>query len=108
MNVLTLFGFRFSEGRLLDLAERYKIKDGYTPSGRWRDFCSDVETATQLVDAAISRANVITNPRAQKQIISSMTSLFNQNSVVQDIELQSWRIFTCGNMRVRMLNKSRT
>jgi hypothetical protein len=22
--------------------------------------------------------------------------------------LQSWRIFTCGNMRVRMLNKSRT
>ena len=66
MNVLTLFGFQFSPEELEDLAQRYKIVEGYTDYSKWREFCNDVEAAMKNVNAVLTREVAIVNPRALK------------------------------------------
>ncbi|KAK8899790.1 hypothetical protein M9Y10_002112 [Tritrichomonas musculus] len=67
MNVLTLFGFQFSEEELHYLADKYCEINGSTAYDRYRDFCADVDKASKTIQP-VTRSSTITNPRAVKAI----------------------------------------
>jgi Ca2+-binding EF-hand superfamily protein len=64
MNVLTLFGFQFSGDELGDLAARYGVVDGYTRYAKYREFCSDVDSASR----AAASGDRTADPSAQAAI----------------------------------------
>jgi len=82
MNVLTLFGFTFSQEELIDLSERYKIRIEFSDFVKYREFCSDVTKVEE------NPQTVITQPKASqqqnikpKQILSKIQSFIITNRI---------------------------
>ena len=80
MNVLTLFGFQFSEEELQYLADKYCEINGSTAYDRWRDFCDDVERAGKSTIPQQTRQESVRNPRALR-ILDEIRTYIAKNRI---------------------------